>query len=232
MRRSPRTQFLAALGLASLASIGFFAYGVWRYGDLTYAYLIWNLFLAWLPLAFASRLMVVLRHKLWSSWEGMALTVLWLVFLPNSFYMISDYIHLQEIQQPDALLYNALMFTSFIYIGVILGCSSLYLIHAQMRRRYSAVSSASWMAVTLLTSSFAIYLGRDLRWNSWDVLTNPGGLLFDVSDRLLHPAAYPEMLVTVVTFFALQVTMYGLAWRSIQLLRATKPVIRAGSHEE
>lgn len=214
-----------------MASILFFAYGVWQYGDLPYAYLIWNLFLAWLPLAFASRLMVVLRHKLWSSWEAMTLTVLWLIFLPNSFYMISDYIHLQEIQQPDALLYNALMFTSFIYIGVILGCSSLYLIHVQIRRRLSASVSAWWIAVTLLLSSFAIYLGRDLRWNSWDVLTNPGGLLFDVSDRLLHPSAYPEMFITVVAFFALQVTMYGLAWRSIQLLREVKPVVPAGRHE-
>lgn len=215
-------QFLVALGLATVVSIGFFAYGAWRYNGLSYAYFIWNLFLAWLPLAFASRLVVVLRHKLWSSWEAMGLTVAWLVFLPNSFYMVSDYIHLQEIRQPNTLLYDALMFTSFIYVGVLLGFSSLYLVHLELKHRFKLAMSNWWMALTLLSSSFAIYLGRDLRWNSWDVLTNPGGLLFDISDRLLHPAAYPEMVITVLSFFALLVTMYGLVWRSIQLLQARR----------
>lgn len=79
-----------------------------------------------------------------------------------------------------------------------------------------------WMALTLLICSFAIYVGRDLRWNSWDILTNPGGLLFDVSDRLLHPAAYPQMLVTVIAFFALLASMYSLVWAGAALLRPDK----------
>ncbi len=57
------------------------------------------------------------------------------------------------------------------------------------------------IAFIFLICSFAIYIGRDLRWNTWDVLLKPGGLLFDVSDRLLHPSVYPEMLTTTVTFF-------------------------------
>jgi uncharacterized membrane protein len=77
------------------------------------------------------------------------------------------------------------------------------------------------VAATLLLASFAVYLGRDLRWNSWDVLTNPSGLLYDISERVLHPAAYPEMFVTVISFFILLATMYGLAWRGIQLLQQT-----------
>jgi len=221
MRRSLRTQFIASLGLASLVSVGFFVFGAWYYHSRTYDYFIWNLFLAWLPLIFASWLAAVLRRKLWSSWEAMGVTFLWLVFLPNSFYMISDYIHLQEIQQANLLLYAALMFTSFIYIGVLLGFSSLYLVHLELKQRFNSMAAAWWMALTLLTSSFAVYLGRDLRWNSWDVLTNPGGLLFDVSDRALHPAAYPQMFIVVASFFVLLMTMYGLAWRGIQLLRQT-----------
>lgn len=216
--RLPRTRFIVALAISTLVSLGLFAYGAWRNGSLVYGYLIWNLFLAWLPLAFAVRLVLLLRRKLWSSWEALATSVLWLVFLPNSFYMISDFVHLENVRRVD-VLYDSLMFTSFIYTGVVLGFSSLYLIHIQLRRRLSARAASFWVAVTLFICSLAVYAGRDLRWNSWDVLTNPGGLLFDVSDRLQHPAAYPQMFATTLTFFVLTASMYGLLWNGARLLR-------------
>jgi uncharacterized membrane protein len=208
---------MLALVVSTLISVGLFGYGAWRNHSLDFDYLVWNLFLAWLPLVFAIRLISILRHKLWSSWEGLGVSLLWLVFLPNSFYMISDFIHLQDVQRVD-VLYDTFMFTSFIYTGVALGFSSLYLIHLQLRRRLSAMAAAAWVAVTLFICSSAVYVGRDLRWNSWDVLTNPGGLLFDISDRLQHPAAYPQMLVTIITFSVLLASMYSLLWRSTRLL--------------
>lgn len=219
----PRTQFILALGVSTLVSVGLFAYGAWRNSSLEYDYLVWNLFLAWLPLIFAVRLISLLRRKPWSSWEALAVSTLWLVFLPNSFYMISDFIHLQEVQRVD-VLYDAVMFTSFIYTGVVLGFSSLYLIHIQLRRRLSALGATWWVMATLLVCSAAVYVGRDLRWNSWDLLTNPGGLLFDISDRVQHPAAYPQMLVTIVTFFILLASMYNLLWRGSRLLRTGQPL--------
>jgi uncharacterized membrane protein len=220
-RRSPSTQFLLALGVSSLVSIGLFEYGAYRNHSSEHAYLIWNLFLAWLPLLFAMMLMIRLRVKLWSSWECLAWSVLWLVFLPNSFYMISDFIHLWDVQRVD-VLYDSVMFTSFIYTGVILGFSSLYLVHLQLQRRLSATAAAAWIGATLLICSGAIYVGRDLRWNSWDIFTNPGGLLFDLSDRLQHPASYPQMFVTIISFFVLLSSMYSLIWRGTQLLRPTQ----------
>jgi len=220
IRRTPRAQFIAALGVSTLVSVGLFSYGAWRNHSLEFSYLIWNLFLAWLPLILAVRLVKVLSDKLWSSWEAMGTSLLWLVFLPNSFYMISDFIHLREVLRVDAL-YDTLMFTSFIYTGVTLGFSSLYLIHTQLIKRLSVRTAGAWIAATLFVCSAAVYVGRDLRWNSWDLLTNPGGLLFDVSDRLQHPAAYPQMLTTVITFFILLASMYGLLWRGARLLRQT-----------
>lgn len=216
--QSPRDQYILALGISTLASVGLFSYGAWRNHSLEFNYLIWNLFLAWLPLVFAVRLVSILRRKLWSSWEAMGLSLLWLIFLPNSFYMISDFVHLQGVGRVD-LIYDTVMLTSFIYTGVTLGFSSLYLIHLQLRRRLSRLTAAYWMAFTLLVSSIAVYVGRDLRWNSWDILTNPGGLLFDISDRLLHPSQYPQMLVTIISFFVLLMSMYGLLWRGARLLR-------------
>jgi uncharacterized membrane protein len=221
LRTSARQQFVLALGFSTLVSGGLFTYGAWRNHSLDFDYLFIDLLLAWLPLLFAVWLTSVLQHKLWSSWEALLASVLWLLFLPNSFYMISDFIHLQNIQTVD-VLYDAVMFTSFIYTAVLLGFSSLFLIHLHLRRRLTAFSADGWIGLTLLVSSMAIYLGRDLRWNSWDVLTNPGGLLFDISDRLQHPSAYPEMFITIISFFVLLVSMYGLLWRGARLLNGLR----------
>ena len=156
--------------------MGLFAYGAWRNHSLTYDYLLWNLMLAWVPLALGLWLVRVLKSKLWSSWEGLIVSLLWIGFLPNSFYMVSDFIHIQDVQTVD-VLYDAVMFTSFIFTSVILGFSSLYLVHGEFRKRFSARASSGLIAVILLLCSFAIYIGRDLRWNSWDIMPNPTGLL-------------------------------------------------------
>lgn len=220
--RSPRGQFIIALIISSLVSLGLYAYAALRDQNLVYSYLTWNLFLAWLPLLFALRLMNVLRHKLWSSWEALATSFLWLVFLPNSFYMISDLIHLEQAPQAD-LLYDSLMFMSFVFTGLLLGLSSLFLVHLQLRRRFTNREAGFWVGVTLFICSIAIYLGRDLRWNTWDILTNTGGLLFDVADRLQHPASYPQMLLIIFGFFVLLASMYNLLWHGTQLFRRAAP---------
>lgn len=218
-RSKPTTQFLYMLLTATGASLLLFAADALHNHSLYWSYLIWNLFLAWVPLVFAWWLIKVLRHKLWSSWEALTASALWLAFLPNSFYMVSDYIHLQEVPQED-LLYDAVLLTSFISLAFILGVCSLYLVHQEFIKRFSLRSSNIWLALVLLLCSFGIYLGRDLRWNSWDILTNPGGLLFDISDRFMHPSAYPEMFLTTGIFLLLLGTFYGLAWYAARMIRA------------
>lgn len=203
-----------------MVSLGLYGYAALRDHSLSYSYLPWNLLLSWLPLMFALWLAKTLQTQLWSSWKALAISMAWLLFLPNSFYMISDYIHLQDVAHAD-ILFDAVLFTAFIYTGVALGFSSLYIIHRLVKQRFSTRLTIGTIALTLLLCSFAIYIGRDLRWNSWDILTNPGGLVFDVSDRMLHPAAYPVMFLTVASFFVLLSSMYGLVWRGSQLLHAS-----------
>lgn len=223
--RSPRGQFIVALLTSSFVSAGLLAYAVFRDRSFDYSYLAWNLFLAWIPLLFALRLMSVLRRKAWSSWEALTVSFLWLIFLPNSFYMISDFIHLELVSAPN-ILYDAVMFTSFVFTGVILGFSSLYLIHLQLRHRFSGRRTAFWIGVTLFICSAAIYIGRDLRWNTWDIFVNPGGLLFDIADRVQHPAEYPQMLLVTGAFFILLASMYHLLWKGSMLFRRIVPARR------
>ena len=225
-----RVRLGGAFGIASAVSVGLFAAGVWIHHSHEFSYLIWNLFLAWVPVGFSLALLYVLQKHLWSSWSALALTALWVGFLPNSFYIISDLIHIQEFQRPD-LLYDVVMLFSFVLNGVLLGCLSLYMVHDQLRRRMSAWGTAWLIGLVLLLCSFAIYIGRELRWNTWDVLLNPAGILVDISNRLLDVGGYAQVGKTTLSFFVLLSGMYVVVWCAGAVLResamrSSKKIVR------
>ena len=205
---------MVGLVAASVVSLGLVVVTSLAANELVYPFLIWNLFLAWLPLALAYRLWLVLQHKLWSSWEALLVTIAWLVLLPNSFYMVSDFIHLPELPASQLLL-GTITIMAFVFTGVCLGVTSLYLIHREFLKRVSVRTAAGLIGGLLLIASVAMYVGRDLRWNSWDVIVNPFGLLFDLSDRLLHPDQYAAALGAILPFFVLLATIYYVAWQAI-----------------
>jgi len=74
----------------------------------------------------------------------------------------------------------------------------------------------------LLLCSFAMYLGRIFRLNTWDVLINPAGLLFDVSDQFVNPAQHPQFLTTTLLFFALLIGIYAVLWQVIKAVQAER----------
>ncbi len=205
------------LGLSGLSLLFFAASVVWShsYGDW---YLVWNLFLAWIPFILSYGLVASLRRRLWSSWQCIGLSLAWLLFLPNSFYLVSDLIHLQDTPR-TSVLFDSLMFTLFVINGLVLGFASLYLMQLQLQNRISAIRTALLVAAVLLSCSFAIYLGRDLRWNSWDVLVNPAGILFDISERVIRPLAHPQVFSVTLMFFAFLGGLYWVVWN---ILRATR----------
>jgi uncharacterized membrane protein len=210
--------FFLALGGLSAVSVLLLAVSTLLNHSLANWYLVWNLFLGWLPLFFVYILLHILQKHEWSSWPGIILTLLWLLFLPNSFYMTSDFIHLQNVL-PENVLYDSVMFSSFVLTSLLAGYTSLYLIHKELRKRVKVWTSFVWIAIILLVCSFAIYLGRDLRWNSWDVLLSPAGILFDVSDRLIHPLRHIGTFTTTALFFVYLSSLYGVALTLIESLR-------------
>jgi len=210
-----------ALAIASLSSAALFWVGAWRTHSSAFAYLLWNLFLAWVPFGLTLWLVRLLGHKLWSSWQTLIITLLWLGFLPNTFYLISDLTHLQDMPHAD-LMYDVVMFTSFVLNGVILGCLSVYLVHLELAKRVNRHVAGSTIGVILLLCSFAIYLGHNLRWNTWDVLLNPGGLLVGVSDPVLHPWANSRAFTVTFAFFVLLGSLYYIVWQMGRVARQQK----------
>lgn len=214
-------QFLLALALASLINAGFFMVRLFSAYTWRYWFLLWNLALAWLPLIFAWLLQDSLKKQRWLSAKPIIFSVLWLGFLPNSFYMVSDLIHLRSTGEVS-LLYDAVMFFSFIFTGFVLGFTSLFIVQKQLSDKLRKRDTHTMMLGILLLCGFAIYLGRNFRLNSWDILVNPAGLLFDVSEQFVNPTAHPQLVTTTLMFFALLLGMYVVIWQVIKALQAKR----------
>lgn len=203
---------------ATIVGAIFFVLAALRNSSSEFWYLLYNLGLAWIPLVCSVWLVSLLRRHAWTDWLPLAITVVWLAFLPNTFYMITDYIHLHDVPRIDEV-FDVLMFTSIILPGVLLGFASLGLIHRELRKRLPAAQTWRLIMAVLLVTSLAIYVGRQLRWNSWDIIINPAGIIFDVSDIIMYPADHGEAYIMTGAFFAVLATTYYLGWRAFQLLR-------------
>ncbi len=211
-------QVLLVLCISSGVSVGLYATRVVAAENIRYWFMLWNLFLAWMPVLFAFWLRYRLNFARWLSWKNIILTLLWLIFLPNSFYMTSDIIHLVntgEILQ----LYDVAMMLSFIINGMILGYMSVYVIHHELLKRLKPRAAHTIIGLVLFSCGFAIYLGRYLRWNTWDVLLNPAALLFDVSERIVHPQVHNDMFIITITFFVLIASVYAVGYQLVHLFK-------------
>jgi uncharacterized membrane protein len=210
---------LLVLCVSTAVSAGLFLARVLFTGTVQYWFMFWNLFLAWIPVLLAFWLRNRLTKTRWLSWQNILITLLWLSFLPNSFYLISDLVHLQGRANEILQLYDVAMMVSIIANGLILGYMSLYVIHQELLKRLNSKLANTIIGLILLSCGFAIYLGRYLRWNTWDVLLNPAALLFDISERLIHPVLHIETYTITFTFFILIASIYAVGFELAYLFK-------------
>ena len=118
--------------------------------------------------------------------------------------------------------YDAVMFNSFVITGAGLGLTSLAIVHYELRKRLPSATCWRVIGLILFLSSFAIYVGRYLRWSTWDIVANPAGILFDISERIIHPASHPQTYVTTLSFFVLLSTAYYCVWQAALLTQKAK----------
>lgn len=143
-------------------------------GRITFIFLVWNLFLAFVP--YYVSLMMRKNH---SKWSLFIYGGIWLVFFPNAPYLITDFIHL-PLRTSPTFWFDLSLLTMFSIAGFVLAILSLHHIHALINQLYSKIVGYIAIMGLVLLSGFGIYLGRVLRWNSWDILTNPKGLSIDI----------------------------------------------------
>ena len=134
---------------------------------INFAFLIWNLFLAWIPYTLATFL-----DKNTSKKKFIAIFIPWLLFFPNAAYLVTDILHVDN-RPPIPLWYDSLIFFIFAWLGVMLAAIALLRVHTYLEYFYGKVKSTVSIFLIALVTAFGIYLGRFDRLNSWDAILNP-----------------------------------------------------------
>jgi uncharacterized membrane protein len=150
-------------------------------GQLDYIFLAWNLFLAWLPLAFSTELNVQN-----SRWKNILFAAAWLLFLPNAPYIITDFLHLRH-RSPVPYWFDILLLFSAAVNGLLLFLLSVQRVDRFLEIKYGNRKAAGLVFSAFFLCAFGIYIGRYLRWNSWDILTSPADLVNDIVERVVNP---------------------------------------------
>ncbi|HEX5797431.1 MAG TPA: DUF1361 domain-containing protein [Candidatus Saccharimonadales bacterium] len=213
--------FMMAVILACVVSLVLLASRILFSDSLRYIFLVWNLVLAVIPLTLAWWLIERLRSESWLAWPQIVLSILYIGFLPNTFYLITDFVHLRQTDEAG-LYFDVILLTSFVFNGIILGFTSVYLIHKQLLKRFDERTGLYLIAVIFLLASFAAYLGRFTRFNSWDILLRPAGLLFDVSDRFINPTQHLDTYISTVSLFAVLFSTYLATYLAIKSAKSEK----------
>jgi uncharacterized membrane protein len=179
-------------------------------GRFSFIFLVWNLFLAWVPFIISSSFKSVVKIE---KYKQFFIFSVWLLFFPNALYLVTDLIHLDlETTVPkwfDAIL----LFTSCI-IGLMMAFISLIRVEKYLSYHFSHKIVNAQIAFILFLASFGVYLGRFLRWNSWDIISNPFDLLISIIRRFIFPLQHLQTwgvtLMLTILFYLLYLTIKKL----------------------
>jgi uncharacterized membrane protein len=168
-------------------------------------WIVWNLFLAAIPLALSFWLFVrrtIKRSPLW--WLGL---IVFIAFLPNAPYLLTDIIHLiNAIRAGYSIWITTLVFIPLHLLAIGIGWEAYvisvinqsYYLEKQGVKKFVPISEF----FTHILCAIGIYLGRFLRFNSWDVVTQPNVLLTSTLNDLTDKK---PLLVIFITFIVLTV---------------------------
>jgi uncharacterized membrane protein len=170
-------------------------------------FLAWNLFLAWIPLVAACGIVEVERKFV------PLLGVVWLAFLPNALYLVTDLVHLSD---GVVLWRQVLQFGFAAWTGTLLAVVSLRMVHRRVESEFGTAKGWTVVMAAVLLSGAGVAIGRFQRWNSWDLLSQPGSVVRGSLDWVRSPLADIQ-----ITGVAIAVTaFFGIAYLTVWSLSA------------
>lgn len=204
--------FLARLGVypvlpATLLAVSLFAGRVYLSGRLTYIFLVWNLFLAWIPYLFSLWAVSLYRSHPGRWWYLLIPGALWLLFFPNAPYILTDFFHLKT-RLPIPVWYDVGMLSVFAWSGLFLAIFSLRSMQVVVKALLGSLASWLFVLGSLGLGGLGVYIGRFLRWNSWDLLLRPHHVLSDVVVQLANPRTHPGAFGVTLLFAAFLFVCY------------------------
>lgn len=161
-----------------------------------FLFLVWNIFLAIIPFLITMHLS---NKKRTSKFILYFMFLIWLLFLPNAPYIITDLFHLKR-STYHLIWLDTLVITSFAFTGMLLFYFSLAEMLTHLKQHYSLKYENITVCIICVLSAFGIYLGRFLRYNSWEILSNPEHLFIDVFKILLQPKIHIEAWIFTILF--------------------------------
>ncbi len=199
------------LASASILSVALYRFRGFWYEEDGFRFLEWNLFLAWIPLIAAYTAWVFSLGRKWLYIVIPFIAIVWIIFLPNAPYIITDFKHLTDPRADVPIWFDVMMLMWFSWTGMLLGVVSLYLMQDIVHKEFGRW--VSWIMVLIVSalSGLGVYIGRFIRWNSWDIFTNP----LDIVSQFVVGAQDPSLRSIAFTiifagfFLFVYVTLYA-----------------------
>jgi uncharacterized membrane protein len=209
-----RHRIYAILLVSAIVPSLMVAWRVYTYDHSEFDFMVYNLCLAFIP--FMVTQWLVFRGP--TSVQMLAAGLfLWLLFFPNAPYLVTDLMHISRSQPPVPLWFDLVLLLSFAWNGLMLGFLSLLDAHRLIEVRYGKHAGWTFVGGAVLLGSLGIYIGRYLRWNSWEAFTQPHGLIADVAGRMLHPVDGPSIYGVTLVFTAFLLLGYLLLRSLIEM---------------
>jgi uncharacterized membrane protein len=198
------------LGAATIFSVAIWRVRVEYSGSGRYGFLIWNLFLAWIPFMISYFTYTITSQRRLIYLVIPLASFLWLIFFPNAPYILTDFQHLARPSAELPVWYDVIMLIWFGFTGLLLGVVSLFLMQEIVRREFGHWTGWAFVALVTALSSTGVYVGRFLRWNSWDIFNNPMGMALFTVERALDPSLQSIGFIGLfgAFFLFLYVTLY------------------------
>ncbi|MFS0868309.1 DUF1361 domain-containing protein [Paenibacillus xylanilyticus] len=197
MRQLNYIKVFIFLSVVTVVTVGLYYVAADWLDQPYFRFLIWNLFLGWIPFVF-SYIAYGLSYVRWraASWLAVACALMWLLFFPNSSYIVTDLVHLTARSSRYYVgsgldyryWYDLIVVLMFVWTGLLLGFLSMYQLQEVIYRKIGSVASWVFVLAGCALGSYGVLLGRVYRLNSWDALTNRDTLINLMVESVSRPS--------------------------------------------